>query len=295
MTAGGDAALAVSYTQVGVTEDPPNSNNVPYDDEWGFNSAWCATFVSWCCTQAGVPVPPINGPAGFSYCPDGQVSAFTTGHDVDINNVEPGDILIFSWEPFYYGSDGVAYCSYGVYAGAAAGDHTGFFSYWLSDGYMVTVEGNTSQSSWDNGGAVMERSDRYTGQICCYARHAALGSSTPPPVVVEPVRPKDDSMIMRSATGAVFVVSAEGKRNISQEEWQAWTAAGHPTVDISTDLMWNIPDVQRTVIRDPNTGAMFVVGESGKRPMNEHELSWRSPNTRQEAWDGPAGWINDLT
>jgi hypothetical protein len=187
VTAAGDQVLAVAYSQVGVTEDPPNSNNVPYDDAWGFNSAWCATYVSWCAEQAGYPIPPINGPAGFSYCPDGQVAAFTTGHSVGEAGAEPGDTLIFSWEPFYYGTDGVAYCSSGVYAGAAAGDHTGFFVGWLGGGYMATVEGNTSQSSWDNGGAVMERTDRYTGQVCCYARHEALsgppsGGGTQPPV-----------------------------------------------------------------------------------------------------------------
>jgi hypothetical protein len=141
-------------------------------------------FVSYCDAAAGYPLPPINGPAGFSYCPDGQIAAFSTGHSVGEGGVEPGDGLIFSWEPFYYGNDGIAYCSSGVYAGSPAGDHTGFFVEWLGGGYMRTVEGNTGSQSWDNGGAVLERTDRYTGQICCYARHDALntgGSITPPP------------------------------------------------------------------------------------------------------------------
>ena len=181
MTAAGEQVLAYAYTQLGVTEDPPNSNNVVYWEPWGGTyGAWCAAFVSYCDAAVGYPLPPIDGDPGFSYCPSGQIAAFTTGHAVDVSLVEPGDTLIFSWEPFYYGSDSVAYCSYGVYAGAPAGDHTGFFSRWQSDGYMVTVEGNTSQSSWDNGGSVLERFDRHTSQICCYARHAALntGSST---------------------------------------------------------------------------------------------------------------------
>jgi hypothetical protein len=177
VTAAGDAVVAVARSQVGRTEDPPNSNLCsPYTDAWG-PGAWCAMFVSWCCQQAGVPVPAINGPAGFSYCPDGQANAYATGHaTVD---PEPGDILIFSWEPWYL--DGIAYCSYGVYAGAPAGDHTGF---WVGPG--VTIEGNTSQSSWDNGGAVMERHDRTAGQICCVARHAALEGP--------PTTPEDEPM-----------------------------------------------------------------------------------------------------
>lgn len=177
MTAAGDQTLAWAYTQVGVTEQPPNSNNVPYWDPWGGNyGAWCAAFVSYGYDATGTPLPPIDGAPGFSYCPSGQIAAFTTGHSVGEGGVEPGDTLIFSWEPWFYGADGVAYCSSGAYAGAPAGDHTGYFAGWLGGGYMRTVEGNTSQSSWDNGGAVMERTDRYTGQICCYARHAALGA-----------------------------------------------------------------------------------------------------------------------
>lgn len=210
MTAAGDAVLATSYSCVGMTENPPNSNLCsPFTDAWGAG-AWCAMFISWCCAETGYPVPPINGPAGFSYCPDGNVYAHSTGHAVGEGGVENGDILIFSWEPFYYGSDGIAYCAYGVYAGSPAGDHTGFFAGWLGDGYMRTVEGNTSQSSWDNGGAVMERTDRYTGQICCYARHALLnigggGGGTAPPQEED----EDDEMmrlLIRHEDGSAYAV-----------------------------------------------------------------------------------------
>lgn len=166
-------------------------------------------FVDWTTAQAGYPVPPIDGPAGFSYCPNGQIAAFQTGHSVGADGVEPGDILIFSWEPFYYGADGIAYCSYGVYAGAPAGDHTGHFVGWLGGGYMATIEGNTSQSSWDNGGSVLQRNDRYTGQICCYARHEAMagggGGGTLPPDHED----EDDDMmryIVRAEDGSAYAV-----------------------------------------------------------------------------------------
>jgi hypothetical protein len=197
MTAAGDAVLHVGYGYVGRTESPPNSNLCsPFTDAWG-PGAWCAMYTSYCNAEAGFPYPAINGPAGISYCPDAQVYAYTTGHSVGANGVEPGDSLVFSWEPWYYGNDGVAYCAYGVYAGAPAGDHIGLFVRWIDGNYMVTLEGNTSQSSWDNGGAVMERFDRHTGQICCFARHAALGQGgggISPPVVEED---EDDDMKLR--------------------------------------------------------------------------------------------------
>jgi hypothetical protein len=193
MTAAGDQVLALAYTQVGNTENPPNSNLCsPYTDAWGAG-AWCAMFVSWVDAAAGYPLPPINGPAGFSYCPDGQVAAFNFGRSVGSGGVEPGDALIFSWEPWHM-EGGIAICSYGGYAGAPAGDHTGFFAGWLGGGYMRTVEGNTSQSSWDNGGAVMERTDRYDAQICCYARHAALGSGGGGGPITPPQEEEDDTM-----------------------------------------------------------------------------------------------------
>lgn len=180
MTAAGDAVISFAYSQVGVTEQPPNSNLCsPYTDGWGAG-AWCAMFVSYCNSAAGYPLPQINGPLGFSYCPDGQIYGFT--YDGSNTPPEPGDCLIFSWEPFAYGPDGIAYCTSGIYAGVPAGDHTGYFVEWLGGSYMRTVEGNTSQSSWDNGGAVMERTDRYQGQICCYWRPAVMasgGGSTP--------------------------------------------------------------------------------------------------------------------
>jgi hypothetical protein len=181
VTVAGDQVVAAAYSWVGTTENPPNSNLCsPFTDAWG-PGAWCAMAVSYWCQQGGAPLPAINGPAGFSYVPDGQVAAFHNGRSVGEGGAEPGDVLHFSWEPWFYGADGVAYCSYGVYAGAPAGDHTGLFVGWAGDGYMVTVEGNTSQSSWDNGGAVMERGDRHVSQICCYARHAALeGPPTTP-------------------------------------------------------------------------------------------------------------------
>jgi hypothetical protein len=234
MTAAGSQVLNVGYGYVGRTESPPNSNLCsPFTDAWG-PGAWCAMFTSYCNAEAGYPYPPINGPAGLSYCPDGQVYAFTTGHSVGVNGVEEGDSLIFSWEPWYYGNDGVAYCAYGVYAGAPAGDHIGLFVRWLDGNYMVTLEGNTSQSSWDNGGAVMERFDRHTGQICCYARHAALGSGGGVGIIEPPRQEEDEDDMMRM----VVQVGGGGKHGdgtvwaISPNEPKAWPIATQYTVDV---------------------------------------------------------------
>lgn len=128
---------------------------------------------------------------------------------------------------------GIAVCSYGVYAGAPAGDHIGFFAGWIGGDYMRTVEGNTSQSSWDNGGAVMERGDRYSGQICCYWRPAAIaaggGGTVPPPETEE-----DEDYMLR----CVVQRGGGGKHGdgtiwaISPTSPMAWPIANQYTVDV---------------------------------------------------------------
>lgn len=175
MSAGGDQSLAVSYTQIGNSENPPYSNLCsPYTDPWGAG-AWCAMFVSWCAENAGYPLPALNGAHGFSYVPSGQMYAYQNGEAT--GDPQPGAVLLFSWEAWHM-EGGIAVCSYGAYAGAPAGDHTGFFAGWLGGGYMVSTEGNTSTGSWDDGGTVMERRDRYSGQVCCYWQPAVFGTGT---------------------------------------------------------------------------------------------------------------------
>ena len=62
-SAGGDASLAQGRSQVGLTEYPPGSNQVPYWDWWGCGTlgSWCAVFTSWCCGTGGYPLPGIQG------------------------------------------------------------------------------------------------------------------------------------------------------------------------------------------------------------------------------------------
>lgn len=232
MTAAGDAVLAVAYSQVGVTESPPNSNVAsPYTDPWG-PGAWCAMFVSWCMAQAGYPLPNINGPAGFSYCPSGQQWGYAyDGSNVDL---QPGDVLIFSWEPWHM-EGGQAICSSGAYAGAPAGDHTGF---WAGGG--MTVEGNTSQSSWDNGGAVMERGDRYGGQICCTWRPAVIagGGATP-----EPPKPKyltEDDMVIVFGPGGAALVGPGYWCNLDGEGYEQWSAVPGMVVHSVGQRGWDV-------------------------------------------------------
>lgn len=181
MTAAGDAVLAVARSQVGVTEDPPGSNQVPYWDWWGANlGSWCAVFASWCCWTAGFPICDVDGTDGFVLVSNGTLHSyahFEQAREAQTTaDLQPGDVVLFSWYSWDW-DDGVPVITDPEWAGWVAGDHTGIFAYSLGDGYFACVEGNTSQSSWDNGGAVLERTDRHISQVCGWWRPLAYGQT----------------------------------------------------------------------------------------------------------------------
>lgn len=192
MTAAGDAVLAVALGEVGVTEDPPGSNAVKYWVPWtGSNygyGPWCAAFVSWCQSVAGYPPCWVDGPQGFTLVSNGTLHGYQTGGDGATGleaqrtlDLQPGDTILFSWEPWEF-RDGIPTCV-GEWDGYPAGDHTGFFAYWIDQGAgrFAACEGNTSASSWDNGGAVLLREDRYTSQVCGWWRQESIAGGASPP------------------------------------------------------------------------------------------------------------------
>ncbi len=122
----GDAGmrtLSVAETQLGVTEQPPGSNDGP--DIAKYRSAvsgsyagapWCAYFVSWCAAQAGTPIG--DGGAGL-----GSVAGITswaqrTGRFT--TQPAPGELILFGTR------------------------HVGIVESVNPDGTLTTVEGNTT-------------------------------------------------------------------------------------------------------------------------------------------------------
>ena len=105
---------------------------------FGYNGVpYCAMFVSWVLTQAG-----MTPPGGiFAYCPTGLNNARRLGRVRDKRAAKPGDIVFFDWN-----RDGVA-------------DHVGIVTA-NRGSYIETIEGNTSagvRGSQSNGGGVYRR------------------------------------------------------------------------------------------------------------------------------------------
>jgi CHAP domain len=126
---GGAGALAAAQSQVGVSEQPPGSNDGPQIAEYRTATAgsgvgpWCAYFTSWAASQAGAPL----GEAGQGF---GSVSALyawaqrtgratAAGPGVQPN---PGDLIVWG------------------------GEHIGIVESVDPDGSIHTIEGNSSNA-----------------------------------------------------------------------------------------------------------------------------------------------------
>lgn len=89
------------------------------------NVWWCCIFVSWVLNKAKQSVP------GFPSYNTDAAWAKAAPQGVNKNDCRPGDIVIFDWN-----------------MGTPATDHIGFVEKNLGNGYIQTIEGNTSGTDW---------------------------------------------------------------------------------------------------------------------------------------------------
>ena len=137
-------ALAAATGEIGVSEEPPGSNDGPRIAQYRAASGaeatpgrWCAYFVSWAAAQAGAPL----GEEGQGYGAVSQIHdwAQRTGRLVPQGeSPRPGDLILF-------GSEHV-----GIVESVGPGDR------------LTTVEGNHSDR--------VERVDRTVGEATDFVR-----------------------------------------------------------------------------------------------------------------------------
>ena len=133
--------------EIGVCENPPNSNNVKYNTWFyghevsGASYPWCAVFVSWLFDGTGL-------------CPKTasclqMLEWFEQNRQV-VKSPQEGDIVFFRYS-----------------TNARRTNHVGLVVD-VKGNTITTIEGNTSKDSNDNGGKVMRR--KRSGKIVAYAR-----------------------------------------------------------------------------------------------------------------------------
>lgn len=140
--------VAKAASQIGVAENPPDSNKVKYWDYYkqhcgkNYNgSPWCAAFVTWCMSEIGA-WKFTSDEGRFRYCPSLVAWAKEKGQWLDRDaKPKPGDIILFA--------NGTRAC------------HVGIVESRPNSSSVITIEGNTSTSSNDNGGKVMRRTRTY--------------------------------------------------------------------------------------------------------------------------------------
>jgi len=138
--------ILVAENEIGVTENPANSNRQKYGAEYGWNGVpWCVQFLWWCFKHAGCSEL-FYGGNKTAYCPYYVDWAKKQGQWVT-SDYKAGDIGFFDFD-----NDGIA-------------DHTGIIE-GVSDTGITTIEGNTSISgSQSNGGAVLRRFRPFTNLL----------------------------------------------------------------------------------------------------------------------------------
>ena len=135
---GRDVAL-LAATQVGISENPPSSNNVRYNTWYygrevsGSAYPWCMVFVQWVFAQLGVALPQRTASCG-ALMRAAQMSGQWVTEDY-----RPGDVLIYD------------------FPGGAATDHCGIVES-AGSGSVTAIEGNTGTASDADGGQVQRRS-----------------------------------------------------------------------------------------------------------------------------------------
>lgn len=132
--------IQIARGEIGVSEEPANSNMQKYGEWFGWNGvAWCGQFVSWCYDQAGHPLGNIGFLKGFAGC-QSAYAHFLKTKEITLTPQE-GDIVLFDWN------------------GDHRYDHTGLFVRWIDEakGIFESIEGNTSLTNDSNGGKVMLR------------------------------------------------------------------------------------------------------------------------------------------
>ena len=144
-----DVLLKVARGELGVKENPANSNKVKYNDWYygrpvsGSAYPWCSVFVTWCFYHAGMldlAFGSLNearkavaeGARNWKVLAENKKQWVTSGY-------QPGDVVVFDLD------------------GNGSIDHVGIVELVTDQGDLFCIEGNTAVGNDSNGGEVMRR------------------------------------------------------------------------------------------------------------------------------------------
>lgn len=142
-----ETLLQIAIWQIGMVENPANSNKTKYGETFGLNGQpWCLIFIWW-----------VFHEAGFNLYHTGSCTTLVNRYKANspsqlvYENFQPGDIVFFDWS-----------------GEKKKTEHCGIVTA-VNGSLVYTIEGNTSKRDDSNGGCVMPRS-RNSKYITCAIR-----------------------------------------------------------------------------------------------------------------------------
>lgn len=135
--------LEIANRCIGTKENPPDSNNVRFNTWYyghevnGPRYPWCMVFCQWVYSQADVGLPIRTASCGAM-----KTAAIEKNQYVK-TGFKPGDLVLITFN------------------GSSAPQHCGIITS-VDKNYIYTIEGNTGNTSQDNGGNVMSKKRTYS-------------------------------------------------------------------------------------------------------------------------------------
>jgi hypothetical protein len=178
--------LATAASQIGYREGQSKSGDYNNDNAFGLwyglnGVSWCAQFVSWAASAAGIPAAVIPR---HQYTPTGW--NWFTAHNYDVTTPRAGDIMYV----------------YGNVAGESKPrvHHVGIVEKVLSGGRIQTIEGNTNTTGSSQGNGVYRLVRTVSSKLrfgrppyqLAVTKTAPAGDGTTKPPAVTPTTPEDD-------------------------------------------------------------------------------------------------------
>jgi peptidoglycan hydrolase-like protein with peptidoglycan-binding domain len=145
-----ERVLTICNSQLGVKEDPPNSNKQKYG-VWANKNGqkWCAIVVAWVFAKAGYDLRNIS--RNYAYTPSFFRELCDAGWTLITQKKEgkPADVVFFNFPGDTVNNSGIQH------VGIIESNHP-------SGSYIYSYEGNTSITSDDNGGEYQLRKRPYS-------------------------------------------------------------------------------------------------------------------------------------
>lgn len=173
-------------------------------------ASWCGGYVSWVYKHAGHPLPAIDRPYGFIYCPDAVIYAKQHGLWDTSGHYHPGDIIFYDW------------------TGHGVAEHTGIVV--SDDGTSIhTIEGNTSAGdagSQANGGGVYARVRAHGATVMGVLRASAWLADQPAPAPQpHPAHTVKHNPYHAPTTSLALGCKSDHATNSTRVHWVQWAVA----------------------------------------------------------------------